>query len=86
MFGPCLCGDIQCPSCGPAQGNWKCCLCGSWADEECIHINPRTGRYKKRYMKAVNEHYKAEAEYEKKYAEDLARDLELIREFVATNP
>ena len=23
-FGPCLCGDPYCPSCGPAQGFFKC--------------------------------------------------------------
>ena len=33
-FGPCLCGDTACPSCGPAQGaTWPCEYCG--AEEEC---------------------------------------------------
>lgn len=30
MTGPCLCGDLYCPSCGPAQGNYKCDECGTW--------------------------------------------------------
>ncbi len=40
MSGPCLCGDIYCGSCGPAQGNYKCPACGRWtADGGCK--NPR---------------------------------------------
>jgi len=30
--GPCMCGDTYCPSCGPAQGNYKC-VCGEWTDD-----------------------------------------------------
>jgi len=37
MFGPCLCGDIYCNSCGPAQGNIKCFVCGVWSlDGGCV--------------------------------------------------
>ena len=32
-FGPCMCGDTQCPSCGPAQGNFRCPYCGAWDDD-----------------------------------------------------
>lgn len=35
MIGPCLCGDICCPSCGPAQGNSRCLVCGAWASDGC---------------------------------------------------
>lgn len=36
MSGPCLCGDLMCPSCGPAQGNSRCPNCGKWsADGGC---------------------------------------------------
>ena len=35
---PCMCGDYLCGSCGPAQGNWKCPLCGTWASECCEHM------------------------------------------------
>ena len=35
-FGPCLCGDLYCSSCGPAQGNLRCPYCGAWdADGGC---------------------------------------------------
>jgi len=34
---PCMCGDTQCPSCGPAQGNSRCSICGKWADDGCEH-------------------------------------------------
>lgn len=30
-MGPCLCGDLYCSSCGPAQGNSRCYVCGAWA-------------------------------------------------------
>jgi len=29
----CMCGDICCPSCGPAQGNHKCPACGNWESD-----------------------------------------------------
>jgi len=32
-FGPCMCGDFCCPSCGPAQGNVRCPICGEWESE-----------------------------------------------------
>lgn len=36
-MGPCLCGDTRCGSCGPAQGNNRCEICGKWDDEDgCI--------------------------------------------------
>ena len=35
MFGPCMCGDFCCPSCGPAQGNSRCPVCRTWASEGC---------------------------------------------------
>ena len=51
MSGPCLCGDYCCPSCGPAQGNWRCPICNSWASEGCPHIGARSGKLLKRYEK-----------------------------------
>jgi hypothetical protein len=27
----CMCGDICCSSCGPAQGNYRCSACGTWS-------------------------------------------------------
>ncbi len=31
----CMCGDICCSSCGPAQGNSRCPVCRAWASEGC---------------------------------------------------
>jgi hypothetical protein len=31
----CTCGDLCCSSCGPAQGNYRCEVCGRWASEGC---------------------------------------------------
>jgi hypothetical protein len=30
---PCMCGDLYCLSCGPAQGNGRCNECGAWDDD-----------------------------------------------------
>ena len=29
----CMCGDTYCWSCGPAQGNYKCSVCGKWTED-----------------------------------------------------
>lgn len=34
----CMCGDSQCPSCGPDQGNFRCIICRTWADDGCEHL------------------------------------------------
>lgn len=39
-FGPCMCGDLYCMSCGPAQGNSKCPQCGTWSEDGPCQ-NPR---------------------------------------------
>jgi len=28
-----MCGDTCCSSCGPAQGNSRCSICGAWASD-----------------------------------------------------
>lgn len=34
----CMCGDTYCWSCGPAQGNSRCEICGNWsADGGCVN-------------------------------------------------
>lgn len=30
---PCMCGDTYCRSCGPAQGNSHCEVCGKWTED-----------------------------------------------------
>lgn len=33
----CYCGDLYCFSCGPAQGNYRCCICRKWTlDGGCV--------------------------------------------------
>lgn len=65
-FGPCLCGDPYCGSCGPAQGNHKCPSCGRWsADGECD--NP--SECEENIIKWEMELAEAEAELDKHYEE-----------------
>ena len=61
---PCMCGDLCCPSCGPAQGNWRCPICRAWKSEACEHISRRTGELKRQYRKQAEEQARAEAQAE----------------------
>lgn len=69
--GPCLCGDTQCPSCGPAQGNWRCPICRAWADTGCAHIDEDSGELKPEF----------EAEAKAKDAAEAAADEALAAEY-----
>ena len=69
----CMCGDYCCPSCGPAQGNWRCPICNVWASECCVHISSRTGNLKARYKAQAKRIAKAEAEAEARYYEEVCR-------------
>jgi len=63
----CMCGDICCPSCGPAQGNSRCPVCRTWASEGC-DCTPEQ----------IQKAYEAEAAADAAYEEMLrtAEDLE----------
>lgn len=63
---PCMCGDLYCYSCGPAQGNSKCPACGKWeADGGCD--NPAECEQKLREMD------EAWAKQEEEWAEQEAK-------------
>ena len=52
MSGPCLCGALDCRSCGPLQGSVPCGVCGVLACDahveqvcsRCGAVDPRTVR------------------------------------------
>lgn len=54
MSGPCMCGGLDCKSCGPLQGSTECGTCGRLAcDEhverfcsECDAVDPKMRRVK----------------------------------------
>jgi hypothetical protein len=64
---PCMCGDTHCWSCGPAQGNFKCAVCGVWADDGCEHLDEVTSQVKPEYQAA----------WDRALAEEAAAELEL---------
>ncbi len=70
MNGPCMCGDTQCSSCGPAQGNWRCPLCNVWQDDGCEHFD-ESGEIKQEFRAAVAEIAAAEARADQEMAEEL---------------
>lgn len=55
-----MCGDTCCSSCGPAQGNFKCTICGEWASEGCEHIDENTGDIKPQYQAEADRIIEAE--------------------------
>jgi hypothetical protein len=62
-----MCGDTHCWSCGPAQGNSKCSVCGKWADDggcdnpaECERIGKEQDDA---YAKQIEEEREIEARY-----------------------
>lgn len=73
---PCMCGDICCPSCGPAQGNWKCPICHQWASEGCDHIDPDSSNIAAPFVDEVERLAREEAEREAKLAEEEERLLQ----------
>lgn len=50
----CMCGDTQCSSCGPAQGNTRCPICRKWADDDCEHLDPGTGDVRPAFKAAAD--------------------------------
>lgn len=77
-MGPCLCGDLYCGSCGPAQGNHRCGNCGEWEEE---HGEPESEHDDAKCSEAMRlqaeadyqwelEMEKSEAEYERWLAEN----------------
>lgn len=70
MSGPCLCGDTQCPSCGPAQGNWRCPICRAWQDDGCIHFN-EDGTANPNFMTELARIAQAESEADALFAAEL---------------
>lgn len=59
---PCMCGDVQCPSCGPAQGNWRCPICRAWADDGCEHVDDDGNSIRAEFRVLVEAIVKAEME------------------------
>lgn len=51
----CMCGDTHCFSCGPAQGNFRCPICGTWLDDGCEHFDEVTGHLKPEFYTKVAE-------------------------------
>jgi len=63
----CYCGDLYCSSCGPAQGNSQCYMCGAWGldggcknPDECL-------RAEEEYLKSQAAQY----EWEKEHAHEI---------------
>ena len=70
----CMCGDTHCSSCGPAQGNWKCPICQSWADDCCEHIDEESGKLKPEFQGEAERIWQQEREAEESYFKSLREE------------
>lgn len=68
-MGPCMCGDICCSSCGPAQGNHHCPYCGSWTMDGGCADPAKCKTADDQYCEAVA----AEAKWEADHADEIAQ-------------
>lgn len=76
----CMCGDICCSSCGPAQGNWKCPICNEWASEGCAHIG-EDGNIKAEFIDEAAKIEQAQIEADNLYAKEMEElDKELSKD------
>ena len=66
----CMCGDICCWSCGPAQGNYKC-FCGKWASDCEDHFD-EDGTFKPEFQAEADAAAAAEREADDAYAREMA--------------
>lgn len=71
----CMCGDTQCWSCGPAQGNWKCPICRKWADDGCEHVTDDGSAIRPEFQAEADYHASGDAE-----ADARERDYDYRRE------
>jgi hypothetical protein len=76
-----MCGDTQCPSCGPAQGNYRCPICRAWADDCCEHFEEETGELKPEFQAQAEEHERQEREADEKMAIEIAESERLAEAY-----
>ena len=76
-IGPCMCGDLECWSCGPAQGNFHCPVCGKWATSGCEHLVEETGELKPEFRAQAEENARLEYEAEEAMAQSYRDDAEM---------
>ncbi len=81
----CMCGDICCWSCGPAQGNSRCPICNAWASDGCAHADPETGDLLPEFEAQAAAIAKAEAEAEAQAAADWEAEAKLAEEYWRKN-
>jgi hypothetical protein len=65
----CMCGDTHCGSCGPAQGNSRCPICSSWADDGCEHFDEETGKLKTEFVPEAERIWDLERKGDEDYAQ-----------------
>lgn len=77
----CMCGDICCWSCGPAQGNTKCPICRAWASDGCEHFHPDTGELLPEFEAQLAAVAEAERIAEDRAAKEWEEECRLAEEY-----
>ncbi len=66
-MGPCMCGDLCCSSCGPAQGNHKCSNCGNWSMDGGCEKPEVCAEADRLSCEAEAKYYEESAKWEEEY-------------------
>lgn len=85
MIGPCMCGAFDCHSCGPAQGSYKCPLCGEWGGG-CEHYDEATGEPTAEALAAWDRMKAAEDDAIERYIEEQNDVDRMIERHLAEYP
>src|SRR6185295_8484091 len=75
----CLGGDYCCPSCGPAQGHWRC-FCGAWASDSGDDVD-ENGNLRRKYQAQAEAAERAQAEAEDRLDAELDERDRLAEEY-----
>ena len=62
---PCMCGDLYCPSCGPAQGNAHCPHCGAWTADGGCQDPAKCSQAEREFCEAEYRNYLIEKAWER---------------------
>jgi hypothetical protein len=79
-IGPCMCGDLCCGSCGPAQGNYRCPICKAWRSEGCKHFD-LDDKLEKEFEEEARKVEEAERLADDEYAKELEEEKRLVEDW-----
>lgn len=68
-MGRCMCGSLDCPSCGPTQGNSKCPHCGATSEDGGCKDPKACADAEKQHLDGMADFF----QWERDHAEEIKR-------------